>query len=76
MANNRKVEKLLNQKNKIESELRKIREECSHTQRTVKQIPRGEGRQTDTRWVCDECAKTVGYPSQFDIDKFLNKRKK
>jgi len=76
MTTNRKVDKLLNQKNKIESELRKIREECNHAQRTVKQIPRGEGRQTDTRWVCDECTKIVGYPSQFDIDKFLNKRKK
>lgn len=74
MANNRKVEKLLNQKNKIESELRKIREECGHSQRTVKQIPRGEGIQIDTRWVCNDCKAVVGYPTQFEVDKFFNKK--
>ena len=75
MANNKKVEKLLDQKNKIECELRKIRKECNHTQKTIKQIQLGEGMLTDTRWVCDECASVVGYPSKFDIDKFLNKVK-
>jgi hypothetical protein len=31
---------------------------------------------TDTRWVCDDCKSIVGYPSKFDINKFLNKEKK
>jgi hypothetical protein len=76
MANNKKVEKLLDQKNKIEGELRKIRKECNHTQKTIKQIQLGEGMLTDTRWVCDDCKSIVGYPSKFDINKFLNKEKK
>ena len=73
MSTNRKVQKLLNQKNKIESELRNIRDKCTHTKRTIKQVSRGEGMQTETRWVCDECSTLLGYPSEFDINKFLNK---
>ena len=71
MAANRKVEKLLSQKNKIERELREIRAKCSHTQQTIKQVLLGEGNQVSTRWVCDECAAPVGYPTQFELNKFL-----
>ena len=76
MVNNKKVEKLLNQKNKIESELRTIRKDCNHTQKTIKQIQLGEGMLTETRWVCEDCASVVGYPSKFETNKFLNKEKK
>ena len=76
MANNKKVEKLLDQKNKIEGELRKIRKECNHTQRTIKQIQLGEGMLTDTMWVCDDCKSIVWYPPKLEIDIFLNKVKK
>ena len=76
MRANRKVEKLLDQKNKIERELREIRAKCNHTQRSIKQVPRGEGMLTDTRWVCDDCKALVGYPTQFEMDKFFNNSKK
>jgi hypothetical protein len=76
MANNKKGENLLSQKNKIESELREIRKECNHTQKTIKQIQLGEGCQTSTRWVCDDCKLVVGYPPKLEIDIFLNKVKK
>lgn len=71
MAAKRKVEKLLNQKSKIERELRMIRENCSHTKRTIKQVTLGEGNQVSTRWVCDECAAAVGYPSEDELKKYL-----
>ena len=73
MANNKKVEKLLDQKNKIEGELRKIRKECNHTQKTIKQIQLGEGCQTSTRWVCNNCAQVVGYPTKVELNKFLGR---
>ena len=76
MAANRKVEKLLNQKNKIERELRELQQNCNHPQRTIKQVTLGEGCQTSTRWVCDECAAVVGYPTEFELNKFLHKTKK
>ena len=71
MANNRKVEKFLSQKNKIERELRNIRDNCNHSKQTVKQVILGEGCQTSTRWVCDECAAVVGYPNESELKKFL-----
>tara|TARA_R100000008_G_scaffold66286_1_gene43293 strand:+ start:816 stop:1076 length:261 start_codon:yes stop_codon:yes gene_type:complete len=73
MTPNRKVEKLLNQKNKIDRELREIREKCNHYQQTIKQVILGEGNQVSTRWVCDECAAVVGYPTDYELNKFLRK---
>ena len=72
MAAKKQVEKLLNQKNKIERELRMIQESCVHTKRTIKQVTLGKGSQTSTRWVCDQCAAVVGYPSEVEINKYLN----
>jgi len=71
MANNRKVEKLLSEKNKIERELRNIRDNCNHSKQTIKQVILGEGCQTSTRWICDECAAVVGYPNESELKKFL-----
>ena len=71
MANNRKVEKLLSEKNKIERELRNIRDNCNHSKQTIKQVILGEGCQTSTRWICDECAAVVGYPNERELKKFL-----
>ncbi len=71
MSTNRKVEKLLSQKNKIERELRKIRDNCNHSKQTIKQVTLGEGSQTSTRWVCDNCAQVVGYPNESELKKFL-----
>ena len=72
MAANRKVERLLNQKSKIERELREMQEKCSHPRRTIKQVTLDAGCQTSTRWVCDECASVVGYPSEVELKKYLN----
>ena len=72
MAANRRVEKLLNQKSKIERELREVQENCNHPQRTIKQVTLDAGCQTSTRWVCDECASIVGYPSEEELKKYLN----
>jgi len=72
MAAKRKVERLLNQKSKIERELRMIQETCIHTKRTIKQVALGEGCQTSTRWVCDNCAAVTGYPSEEELKKYLN----
>ena len=72
MAASRKVERLLNQKSKIERELRMIQETCVHTKQTIKQVTLGEGNQVSTRWVCDECSAVVGYPSETELKKYLN----
>ena len=71
MAANKRVEELLNQKHKIERELRMMQENCSHTERAIKQVTLGEGCQMSTRWVCDNCSLVVGYPSEVELKKFL-----
>jgi len=71
MAANRKVERLLNQKSNVERELRMIQESCVHTKRTIKQVTLGEGCQTSTRWVCNECALVVGYPTEYELKRYL-----
>lgn len=76
MAANKRVEKLLDQKSKTERELRLMQDSCMHTSRAIKQVTLGEGCQTSTRWVCDECAAVVGYPTEFELNKFLHKTKK
>jgi len=71
MAANKKIEELINQRNKIERELRMMQDKCNHTERTIKQVALGEGCQTSTRWVCSECAAVIGYPSGYELNKFL-----
>ena len=71
MAASRKVERLLNQKSKIERELRMIQETCIHTKRTIKQVTLDAGCQTSTRWVCDNCSAMTGYPSEEELKKYL-----
>ena len=49
-----------------------MQENCNHPQRTIKQVTLDAGCQTSTRWVCDECAAVVGYPSEEELKKYLN----
>ena len=73
MAANRKIEDLINQRNKIDRELRVMQNDCNHIEQTIKQVPLGEGCQTSTRWVCCECAAVIGYPSGDELNKFFKK---
>jgi len=73
MAANRRIEDLINQRNKIDRELRVMQSECNHIEQTIKQVTLGEGCQTSTRWVCCECAAIIGYPSGYELNKFFKK---
>ena len=71
MAANTKVERLINQKNKIERELRMMQEICNHNERAIKQVTLGKGCQISTRWVCNDCSAVIGYPSEVELKKYL-----
>lgn len=73
MAANRRIDDLINQRNKIDRELREMRSKCNHMEQTIKQVTLGEGCQTSTRWVCCECAAVIGYPSEYELNKFFKK---
>ena len=68
MAALSKVEKLLTKKRAIESELTQIRRECKHNEQQVAMVPYGPGCQLEIRWLCVNCAETLGYPSECEID--------
>ena len=66
-----KVDGLLSQQSEIDRKLDKIRQECHHTNQTLKLINDGGTHSWTLRWVCDECLRPVGWPSEHDKQKFL-----
>lgn len=75
MISLRRVERLLNKKQAIEAELAKIRSECRHTDQHVTMVPRGPGCQMEIRWVCVNCAETLRYPTEQEINRYVRKDK-
>tara|TARA_R110002020_G_scaffold431436_4_gene641458 strand:+ start:256 stop:510 length:255 start_codon:yes stop_codon:yes gene_type:complete len=67
----KRVDELLSQKSQVERELEKIRRECKHKDKVIKQINTGSGFSFQIRWVCQDCSAPVGWPSKEEIEKFL-----
>ena len=63
-ANKKKVEKLLSDKRNIEIKINNIQSECKHENKVLKQIQVGNG--SELRWVCDDCSKPLGWPTDQD----------
>jgi conjugal transfer/entry exclusion protein len=69
-----KIQSLLDQKRKVEKDIEKIQSKCSHKVKHIKFVFLNQhSQQTSTRWVCDDCQKTLHIPTEFEIKKFLNK---
>tara|TARA_R110001592_G_scaffold89004_3_gene261902 strand:+ start:1754 stop:1954 length:201 start_codon:yes stop_codon:yes gene_type:complete len=64
-----KADNLLNKISECQRELAKIQSNCIHTKKEIKFINQKEG----LRWVCKECKLLVGWPTQFECDKWSNK---
>tara|TARA_R110001583_G_scaffold141539_1_gene293729 strand:+ start:541 stop:765 length:225 start_codon:yes stop_codon:yes gene_type:complete len=68
------IQKLLDQKRKVEKDIEKIQTECSHKTQNIKFVfLNPHSQQTSARWVCEKCQKTLHVPAEFEIKKFLNK---
>ena len=67
-----KITNLFAKKQKIEKEIATLQKSCKHSKKSVKQV---RGRLDSTipviRYVCDECSKIIGYPSEQDREKFF-----
>jgi hypothetical protein len=74
MAALSRVEKLLNKKRSIESELTQIRRECKHNEQQIAMVPHGPGCQMEIRWLCVNCAETLGYPTESEVDHYVRKK--
>jgi rubrerythrin len=72
MWKSNKVAGLLDKKQKIEREIRKIQKNCKHPTKSLKQIrERVDSSTIVIRWVCDECLKIVGFPNSQDEEKYF-----
>ena len=67
-ANKKKVEKLLSDKRNIEIKINNIQSECRHENKVLKQIKESG---FELRWVCDDCSKPLGWPSEQDRETYF-----
>ena len=66
-----KVDRLIDQKRDIEKEIDKIQSECNHKNKVISMIHVGSSH--TVRWVCNDCKKVLGWPTDVERQKFLEK---
>jgi len=72
MGKSQKVATLLGEKQKIEKEIEEIQKSCQHSNKSIKSVrERVDSTTLIIRYVCDECSKIIGYPSNEEIKNFF-----
>ena len=67
-----KITKLIEKRQKINKEIENIQNSCNHSMKSIKLVKdRVDSSIPVVRWVCDECFKTIGYPTQQEKDEFF-----
>ena len=75
MAKFKKVASLIEKKRVISKEINDLQNDCEHLNKVVKSIKENEDSSTFVvRCVCGECGKTIGLPTQQELNKYLNGR--
>ena len=73
MANIKKVASLLAKKRKISKEIEDLQKECNHSNKSIKSIKENEDSSTFVvRCICGDCEKTIGMPTQQELNEYLN----
>ena len=73
MAKFKKVASLIEKKRKISKEIDDLQNNCEHLNKVVKSIKENEDSSTFVvRCVCGDCEKTIGMPTQQELNKYLN----
>ena len=66
-----KITGLFAKRQKIEKEITKLQNSCKHSKKSVKHIlERVDSTTPVIRWVCNDCSKILGYPSNQEVNKF------
>tara|TARA_Y100000034_G_C6763785_1_gene340371 strand:+ start:173 stop:463 length:291 start_codon:yes stop_codon:yes gene_type:complete len=66
-----KVEKLLSKKRDIEKEIDKIQSACNHKDKVIQLVQRDERYSSfEVRWVCNDCSQKLGYPTEWERERF------
>jgi|TARA_R110002012_G_scaffold317136_1_gene532972 hypothetical protein len=74
MGTKDKVQRLFNQKQKLEKEIEKLQEKCGHKKAHVKfTYPNKKSQLTALRWVCDDCELVLRIPSDKERAQWLKK---
>jgi len=75
MANDKKVASLIEKRRKISKEIFDLQSNCEHLHKIIKSIKENEDSSTFVvRCVCGGCGKTIGMPTQQELNKYLNGR--
>jgi len=75
MAKFKKVASLIEKKREILKEIENLQDNCEHLDKVVKSIKENEDSSTFVvRCVCVGCGKTIGVPTQQELNKYLNGR--
>ncbi len=73
MANAKKVASLIEKKRKISKEIEDLQNKCDHFKKSIKSTKEREDASTFViRWICDDCERITGVPSEQEINKYLN----
>ena len=63
---------LFEKKQKIEKEIAILQKTCKHSKKTIKAVrERVDSTSPVIRWVCDNCFKIIGYPSEKEREKYF-----
>ena len=75
MARSKEVASLIEKKRKISKKIDDLQNNCEHLNKVIKSIKENEDSSTFVvRCVCGECGKTIGLPTQQELNKYLNGR--
>ncbi len=73
MAKSKKVASLIEKKREISKEINDLQNNCEHLNKVVKSIKENEDSSTFVvRCICGDCEKTIGMPTQQELNKYLN----
>lgn len=68
----RSTKKIVDEIKNLEKELEEIQSSCVHPKYSVKNCPQGLDNSFTLKRVCDECQLEMGYPTQEEVNKWMN----
>jgi hypothetical protein len=66
------TQKIVNEIKSLERELEEIQNSCQHQKYSIKNCPSGSDKSFSLKRVCDSCQMDIGYPTQEEINKWMN----
>jgi len=69
-----KVQRLFEQKKKVEKAIESIQSKCKHSEKVMKFVYKNPlSTLTSARWVCEDCEIALGWPTDTELKSFFKK---